>query len=103
MTTDLLREMKSIVDKGETLDINTRDRLLFGAIINVLDNQKNFEGKVEAKIEKLEKSVQEKLEKLMPVLTFYKIGLYFASAIGLSVISLVWALLTGQVELRFIK
>lgn len=75
--TELLREMKKIVEEGTPLDIATRDRMLFGAIIDIY----------------------EKLEKFAPVFTFYQVGMYFASAIGLGVLSVIGALLTGKVEL----
>ncbi len=75
--TELLREMKRIVEEGTPLDIATRDRMLFGAIIDIY----------------------EQLEKFAPVFTFYQVGMYFASAIGLGVLSVIGALLTGKVEL----
>lgn len=77
--TELFREMKRIVEEGKPLDVDTRDRMLFGAIIDIYEN----------------------LEKFSPVLTFYKVGMFFASAIGMSVIVFIGALLTGQVEVVF--
>lgn len=77
--TDLIREMKKIIEDGKPLDIETRDRLLFSAIIDIY----------------------EKLEMFQPVFVFYKVGMYFASAIGLSVLAVIGALLTGSVELVF--
>ena len=40
-------------------------------------------------------------ETLQPMVLFYKVGVWFASAIGLSIIALIWGLLTGSVELMF--
>ncbi len=77
--TELLREMKKIVEDGTPLDIATRDRMLFSAIIDIY----------------------EKLEKFAPVFTFYQIGMYFASAIGLGILGVIGALLTGRVEFVF--
>lgn len=74
--TDLIREMKHIIEEGKPLDVQTRDRLLFSAVIDIY----------------------EQLEKFRPVLVFYQIGMYFASAIGLGVLSVIGALLTGRVE-----
>ncbi len=74
--TELIREMKRIVEDGKPLDIDTRDRMLFSAIIDIY----------------------EKIEKFAPVLTFYQVGMYFASAIGIAIIGFIGALLTGQVE-----
>jgi hypothetical protein len=75
--TDLIREMKKIIEDGKPLDIDTRDRLLFSAVIDIY----------------------EKLEKFAPVLVFYQVGMYFASAIGISLIAFIGAMLTGQVEI----
>lgn len=77
--TDLLREMKKIIEDGTPLDIATRDRMLFGAIIDIY----------------------EKIEKFAPVFTFYQVGMFFASAIGLAILSVIGALLTGKVEFVF--
>ena len=39
------------------------------------------------------------IEDLRPVIIFYKVGVWFASGIGVMVIALLWGLLTGQVEI----
>lgn len=77
--TDLIREMKKIIEEGKPLDNDTRDRMLFSAVIDIY----------------------EKLEAFQPVMVFYRVGMYFASAIGVSVIGFLGALLTGKVELIF--
>ena len=71
--------MKKIIDQGKPLDIDTRDRLLFSAVIDIY----------------------EKLEQLQPALVFYQVGVYFASAIGISVVGFLGALITGKIELIF--
>lgn len=78
--TDLIREMKKIIEEGKPLDIETRDRLLFGAVIDIYEQQ------------------EELAKKMAPVLVFYQIGMYFASAIGIGVLGVIGALLTGRVE-----
>ena len=77
--TAAFREMKRIVEQGKPIDIDTRDQLLFSAIIDIY--------------------IQ--LEKFQPMLVFYKVGIFFASAIGLSILGFIGALLTGKVELIF--
>lgn len=77
--TELMREMKRIVEEGKPLDIETRDRMLFSAIIDIYEN----------------------LEKFAPVFAFYQVGMYFASAIGIGVLTVIGALLTGKIELVF--
>ena len=76
---DVIKQLKSVVEKGGNLDVNTRDVLLFSAIIDIYDQ----------------------LETLRPVLTFYKAAMFFVSAIGLSVLGFIGALLTGRVEIIF--
>lgn len=77
--TNVIREIKQIIDDGKPLDIDTRDRLLFSAVIDIYA----------------------KLEHLEPVLVFYRVGMFFASAIGIAVIGFVGGLLTGKIELTF--
>jgi len=77
--TEVIREIKKIIDEGKPLDIETRDRLLFSAVIDIY----------------------EKLEKFTPALVFYQVGVYFASAIGISILAFAGALLTGAIEIIF--
>ena len=76
---ELIKKIRDVIEKGGNIDVNTRDVLLFSAIVDIY----------------------EQLEELKPVLTFYKVGMYFASAIGVSIIGFFGALLTGRVELIF--
>ena len=75
----VIQEMREIVKLGRPLDINTRDQLLFTAIIDIYDQ----------------------LHNLQPVLVFYKVGLWFAATLGVSIISLITGILTGHVEMVF--
>ena len=61
---EVIREMKLIIQEGKKLDVDTRDRLLITAIIDIYET----------------------LEKFKPVFVFYQLGVFFASAIGVSVI-----------------
>jgi hypothetical protein len=73
-TTDLLRELKAAVQRGEPLDNRTRDMLLFTALISLF----------------------EQLETLQPVLTFYKIALWVSSAFGILTVGIIFGIVTGQ-------
>jgi hypothetical protein len=77
--TEVIREMRKLIEQGKPLDIDTRDRLLFTAVIDIY----------------------ERLDELGPALTFYRVGLFFASAIGVAILGFIGALLTGKVELIF--
>lgn len=81
--TAALREMKTILDSGRKIDIDTRDRLLFTAVIDIYENQAMV------------------WTALHPVLMFYKVGVIFASAIGISILGVVGGLLTGRIEFVF--
>lgn len=72
----VISEMRDIVKSGRSIDIDTRDQLLFTAVIDIYDT----------------------LEAFKPAVTFYKVGLFFASALGLGVLGFIGALLTGQIE-----
>ena len=76
---DVIKQLKGVVEKGGNLDVNTRDVLLFSAIIDIYDQ----------------------LETLRPVLTFYKASMFFVSSIGLAILGFIGALLTGKVEIIF--
>lgn len=95
--TDLIREMKKIVEDGETLDVRMRDRLFLQGLIDIYEKLES--NGTEQK--KRDDEINARFEKLAPVLTFYQVGMYFASAIGLGVIAFIGAMLTGQVEIVF--
>jgi hypothetical protein len=76
---ELIRKLRDVIEKGGNIDVNTRDVLLFSAIVDIY----------------------EQLEEIKPAVIFYRVGVWFASAIGLSLISLIFALLTGRAEIIF--
>lgn len=76
---EVIKKIRDVIEKGGNIDINTRDVLLFSAIIDIYDQ----------------------LENLHPVLTFYKVGMWFAGILGVSFVSLIFGILTGQVEIVF--
>lgn len=45
--------------------------------------------------------VKQFIDLTRPMVVFYKVGVWFASAIGLSVIALIWGMVTGTVEVVF--
>ena len=73
---DVLREMREIIRDGKTVDIDTRDRLLFTAVIGISD----------------------RLDAIQPMLAFYKVAMWFVSGIGISIMALIGGILTGKVE-----
>lgn len=82
---DELREMKKVITgngSGIGLDEQARN--------NRRDIDKNL-----AEINELKKFSKE----LQPVILFYRVGVWMASVLGVSILALIWALLTGQVEI----
>ncbi len=76
---EVIKQIRDVIQKGGNIDINTRDVLLFSAIIDIY----------------------EQIEKFQPVLMFYRVGMWFAALLGTSFVGLVFGLLTGQVEVVF--
>lgn len=95
--TQMIREMKRIVEDGQTLDVRMRDRLFLQGLIDIYEKMDQISIDVQAR----ENAINTKFEKFQPVFTFYKVGMFFASAMGISIIGFIGALLTGQVELTF--
>jgi hypothetical protein len=83
---DVLREMREIIRDGITVDSVTRDRLLFTSMISLSDRLD---------------SMQIQFNGLQPMKLFYKVAVWFASGIGLSIVVLIGGILTGKVEVIF--
>lgn len=66
--TTVIVEMREIIRQGKSVDIDTRDRLLFTAVIDIY----------------------EKLEAFVPAFNFYKGAIWVLSAIVLAVIGTVF-------------
>lgn len=71
----VIKQVRDNIKNGKSLDIDTRDELLFTAVIDIYDQ----------------------LEEFQPVLVFYKVGMFFAGAIGLGVLAFIGGLLTGSI------
>ena len=76
-----LLSVRDSIRAGHSIDIDTRDDLLFTAIIDVYDQLEKF------------------TEKIGPAIIFYRVGIFFASALGLTIMGFLWGLLTGQIEI----
>jgi|SRR3989304_5935014 len=55
----------------------------------------------ETKFETVHKDVDELDKKLVSVMFMYRVFVFISSALGLSIISLIWALITGRAEITF--
>ena len=107
---ELLRKMRDVIERGGNIDINTRDVLLFSAIIDIYDlNEKQAESIKELKKqiadskEDQKDALQSIRDEYRPMKTFYAVGVWAASAIGMLFIGLLWGMLTGRVQLVFVQ
>lgn len=79
----IIEAVRNSIRSGKSIDIDTRDDLLFTAILDIYDG-------IEAN--------SQKIEKFAPAMVFYRAGIFFASAIGLGVLSFIGGLLTGVIR-----
>lgn len=98
---ELIKKLRDVIEKGGNIDVNTRDVLLFSAIIDLYE-------KIEASNVETQKAIQEArtetrrvIEETRPAIQFYRVGIWMASAIGLAIISFLGALITGRAEIIF--
>lgn len=64
--TEVLREMRAIIKEGKSVDVDTRDRLLFTAMIDIYET----------------------LESMRPAMMSYRIGLWLVSAIIVAMVGM---------------
>ena len=88
---------KETVDRWRAKIEGRQDKLshtLYGNGEAGLDERVREHDKFIAGFAEINKSIQ-------PMIAFYKVGLWLASALGFSIIALIWGLITGQVGLVF--
>ena len=84
---EIVKEIRSLLsDPNAKISPKMCQRLQMAAIADIYE-----------KIDGMSKS----LEKIKPVMTVYRIVLWIGSALGLSVIVLLWSLFTHQAEITF--
>ena len=88
--------MVQIAKVVERLDAKLNGNGSIGLDEQVRINKHDIEG------HKMElNALKDVIKSIQPMIMFYKVGVWFASAIGLSIIALIWGLLTGQASLDF--
>lgn len=107
---ELIRKIRDVIERGGNIDINTRDVLLFSAIIDIYDSSEKQADAIKALKKQITDSeeaqkvaVQAIREEYRPMKTFYAVGIWAASAIGVLFIGLLWSMLTGRVQLVFVQ
>ncbi len=81
--TAVITKIRDLVERGGKIDPDTRDILLFSAVVDIYDQLGNLRTDTQ------------------PAVIFSRVGLWFASAIGLGVITFIGGLLTGRIQLIF--
>lgn len=84
MRADLRGMQKIITGNGTGIGLDEQAR----------NNRRDID-KNSAEINELKKFSKE----LQPVILFYRVGVWMASVLGVSILALIWGLLTGQVEI----
>jgi hypothetical protein len=107
---ELIRNIRDVIQSGGSIDINTRDVLLFSAILDIYESNekqadaiKDLKKQIADGEQSQKDAVQALREEYRPMKTFYAVGIWAASAIGVLFIGLLWSMLTGRVQLVFVQ
>ncbi len=107
---ELIRNIRDVIQNGGSIDINTRDVLLFSAILDIYDSNerqataiKDLKQQIADGEQAQKDAVQAIREEYRPMKTFYSVGIWAASAFGVLFIGLLWGMLTGRVQLVFVQ
>jgi len=107
---ELIRNIRDVIQSGGNIDINTRDVLLFSAILDIYESNEKQADAIKALKKQIsdgeqnqKDAVQTLREEYRPMKTFYAVGIWAASAIGVLFIGLLWSMLTGRVQLVFVQ
>lgn len=95
VVTDLMAAMETI-DKIKSGIISRTD---FQSVTNdVKDLDKQMTSQTE-RIDELKTNLDGLKDSMRPLVSFYKVGIWVASVLGVSIIALIWSLITGQAQL----
>jgi len=107
---ELIRNIRDVIQSGGSIDVNTRDVLLFSAILDIYDSNekqadaiKDLKKQIADGEQNQKDAVQALREEYRPMKTFYAVGVWAASAFGVLFIGLLWGMLTGRVQLVFVQ
>jgi len=98
---ELLKKLRDVIEKGGGIDANTRDVLLFSTLIDMYDQNEKLSKELKELRSDHVVEIAKLREETRPMMTFYKVGLWAAMALGASFIGLIFGMLTGQVEIFF--
>ena len=100
---DRIRTMETAVKSFEKVaeQVFKNQRYLFGNGEAGLDERVRVQENVSIRQEAEIKELKNIANSIQPMVIFFKVGIWFAGIIGVSIIALIWSLITGQAELFF--
>lgn len=113
LTAQIMRRLDFHSERLNKIDEAAKNNATIARIVEKLDAKVNGNGSIgiDELVRQNQKDIAvhgKELEVLkdfvksqQPMIMFYKVGVWFASAIGLSLIALIWGLLTGQASINF--
>lgn len=106
---ELIRNIRDVIQNGGSIDINTRDVLLFSAILDIYESNerqataiKDLKQQIADGEQNQKDALQALREEYRPMKAFYSVGIWAASAFGVLFIGLLWGMLTGRVQLVYV-
>lgn len=98
---EIIKKLRDVIQNGGNIDVNTRDVLLFSAIIDIYDQFETAHNETKSLREDTQKDIKAIRKEMEPALNFAKAGVWVVGAFGVSFVGLIFMMLTGQVELIF--
>ncbi len=98
---EIIKKLRDVIQNGGNIDVNTRDVLLFSAIIDIYDQYEITRNDTKSLRDEMRKEFIAVRKEMEPALNFAKAGVWVVGAFGVSFVGLVFMMLTGQVELIF--
>jgi hypothetical protein len=98
---EVIKKLRDVIQNGGGIDVNTRDVLLFSAIIDMYEQLEKSRNETQSAIAEARSETKRVIDETRPAIVFYRVGIWFASALGLSIIGLFFALMTGRAEIIF--
>jgi len=98
---EVIKRLRDVIQNGGGIDVNTRDVLLFSAIIDIYEQIENSRSETQKAIAEARAETKRVIEETRPAIIFYRVGIWFASVLGISVIGFLFSLMTGRAEIIF--
>lgn len=98
---EIIKKLRDVIQNGGNIDVNTRDVLLFSAIIDIYDQYEITRNDTKSLRDDTRKDIMAVRKEMEPAMSFAKAGVWVVGVFGVSFVGLIFMMLTGQVELIF--